>query len=594
LFTCSDAGVQKLPNSELASLAGNAARFFDYAVKGDLARFAANPDALEAAERIKAELERIEEVRICVLTDAALREKTVADIEVSGRRVTTDVWDMERLYRIRGDEVTRERIQIDFVKLLGKPLSCLEMKPPPQEYQTFLAILPGDLIFKLFEDYGPRLFEFNVRSFLQAKGNVNKGLQKTLKDEPGRFLAYNNGLTATADEIEVGHLNGETVIRTIRGLQIVNGAQTTASIHRAKKSDKVSLESVAVSMKLTLVDESRLQEFVPLIARFANTQNPIQFADLSASDRFQQQFEKLSETVWSPGERSRWFYERARGSYQMARNRDGTTKKEKKNFDAETPSSQHFGKTDLAKYLMTWWGLPHIVSRGSQKNYASFMGTLRERFGEDWVPDKDFYKDAIAQAILFKSTQSIVRKARLQSYGANVVAYLVALLSEQLCPKLSLLCIWESQQLSDELKGLIAELAPRVHAEIVSTAGNRNVTEWCKKEDCWTELRALKISVPDPAPPELSKEVVQIDHPPSVPDAGNGDAEEICMSLDMADWAKILVWAAQSPSVDAFDRRVIHTVSGYAFAGWDRVPSPKQALRCARVIEAGQKAGVIA
>ena len=115
------------------------------------------------------------------------------------------------------------------------------MKPRPKEYETYLVILPGELIYQLYEEFGARLFEFNVRSFLQAKGKVNKGLRDTLRNEPERFLAYNNGITATADEIEAGLFMGEMTISRVRGLQIVNGAQTTASIHRAKKADKIDI-----------------------------------------------------------------------------------------------------------------------------------------------------------------------------------------------------------------------------------------------------------------------------------------------------------------------------------------------------------------
>ena len=99
------------------------------------------------------------------------------------------VCDVERLQRLAGEEVSRDRIDIDFEKLLGRPTARLEMKPPPAEYETFLLVLPGDLIYSLYEELGPRLFEFNVRSFLQNKGHVNKGLRATLKAEPERFLA---------------------------------------------------------------------------------------------------------------------------------------------------------------------------------------------------------------------------------------------------------------------------------------------------------------------------------------------------------------------------------------------------------------------
>ncbi len=585
-----------LPPKEIARLSGWAARFFEYAAKGDHARFEGNPMAAEAASMIRDGLSRIEDVRIHVLTDARVRDRTVADITILGRDVQTEVWDIERLYRATGEEVSRDRIEVDFQELLGRPIACLEMKPPPEEYQTFLLVMSGDLIHQLYKKFGPRLFEFNVRSFLQAKGAVNKGIRKTIEEHPGRFLAYNNGLTATADEIEVGTFQGETVIHRLKGLQIVNGAQTTASIHRAKEEDKLPVDKVAVSMKLTLVPPARLEEFVPLIARFANTQNPIQIADLSASDRFHQQFETLSETVWCPGEESRWFYERARGSYEVARQRAGSSKAKKRDFDLEHPKTQHFGKADIAKYLMTWWGEPHTVSRGAQKNYAAFMFSLRERMGEDWEPEKAFYRETIAKAILFKAAQGVVRKAKLQSYGANVVTYMVAKLAADYGSRIDLEEVWDAQEASPELLAMLADWAPRIHAALVESAGKRNVTEWCKKDGCWEAIRALDLPVPSPEPPEFGDEP-DADEDESEDGAGNAPADDpvvVCMSLDGVAWAHVMAWAATTNQVEELDRKVAHTLSGYALSGWQKEPSIKQAVRGVRVIKAARKAGVLA
>ena len=48
------------------------------------------------------------------------------------------------------------------------------------------------MLARIYGEHGQRLLERNVRAFLQAKGKINKGLQKTLKEEPHRFLAYNS------------------------------------------------------------------------------------------------------------------------------------------------------------------------------------------------------------------------------------------------------------------------------------------------------------------------------------------------------------------------------------------------------------------
>jgi hypothetical protein len=580
-----------LPAQELERLAGRAARFFIYAATGDEERFQSSQTTAQAVARIRDELPRIEEVRVHILTNGLVRDKAIEELEIEGRLVEFSVWDLERLYRAAGEEVTRDRIEIDFTKLLGHPLPALEMKPPPAEYQTFLLVLPGEALARLYSQFGARLFEFNVRSFLQARGNVNKGIRETLKNEPERFLAYNNGLTATADEIEAGELNGETVIRKLRGLQIVNGAQTTASIHRAAKVDKIDISRVAVSVKLTRVQPSKLGEFVPLIARFANTQNPVQLADLSANNEFHIAIERLSEQTWAPGEESRWFYERARGAYEVARMRLGSTPAKRRDFDAEYPKGQRFTKTDLAKLWMSWWELPQIVSRGAQKNFVAFMAALPERFPEAWSPDPEFYRHTIALLIMLKAAHSAARKAAIQSYRANVVTYVLAKLHSVYADRIDLNLVWNEQSVTPEFFAMLVEWCRLVHEAIVAGAGARNVTEFCKKDECWERVRALTLPTPQPIPAELGGD--RVPPPKRIAEASADELINRCMSLNASDWGKVFAWASTSTEVTPFDLKVTNTIVGYAIDGWEKEPSAKQALRVGRVLEAAEKAGVL-
>ncbi|HEX5183395.1 MAG TPA: hypothetical protein VFW19_09625, partial [Allosphingosinicella sp.] len=59
-----------LPAHELSRLAGQAARFFGYAARGEHDRFQDSLSAKEAARRIKDELDRIEDIRIHIITNA--------------------------------------------------------------------------------------------------------------------------------------------------------------------------------------------------------------------------------------------------------------------------------------------------------------------------------------------------------------------------------------------------------------------------------------------------------------------------------------------------------------------------------------------
>lgn len=584
---------QHLGADDLSRLTGRAARFFGYAAAQDFDRFSDNEPAGNAARRIADELDRIEDVRVHVITNGLVRDRSIDPIEIAKRTVEFSVVDLERLFRASRETVTRDYIDIDFTEFIGRPIPCLEMKPRPKEYETYLLVLPGEVIFQLYEQFGARLFEFNVRSFLQAKGKINKGLRDTLRNEPERFLAYNNGVTATADEIQAGLFAGEMTIHRIRGLQIVNGAQTTASIHRAKKADRIDISRVAVSMKLTLVEPTKLVEFVPLIARYSNTQNVIQISDLSANNEFHITVEQLSERIWCPGEEQRWFYERARGAYQVAASRVGTTSARRKEFERECPRTNRFSKTDLAKFLMSWWRQPQIVSRGAQKNFAVFMAELPDRFPSGWKPDEVFYKEVVALAIQFRALQSIIRRAKLRSYGANVLAFTIAKLSDDLGSEIDLLSIWEAQGISTELTTVLDDWVPRIHAAIIAGAGRSNVTEWCKKDESWSHIKALDLGVTSIVSPETRGGATRSQTIRSHDEEENEDLISACCGIDGAGWTKVVAWGAEAGRITNFDQRVALTLAGYALQGWQKKPSFKQARIGVRVLRAAADAGII-
>jgi hypothetical protein len=99
------------------------------------------------------------------------------------------------------------------------------------------AIMPGQGLAMLYKQFGARLLEQNVRSFLQFAGKINKGIRDTIRNEPQMFLAFNNGIAATADHIELDEEN--RYIKNIKNLQIVNGGQTTASIFNTERKKKL-------------------------------------------------------------------------------------------------------------------------------------------------------------------------------------------------------------------------------------------------------------------------------------------------------------------------------------------------------------------
>jgi len=496
---------RSLGKPDTRRLASLAVSFFSRVVNGHSSRLV--EPAFESASRmvqdVREAMEELTHVRVVILSDGHAKDRAVESFQVGSYRVDVDVWDLSRLARrFAGGIRSREDIVIDFVELLGGPLACLPAPSSDSRYRAYLTVLSGDTLAQIYARYRARLLEANVRSFLQARGKVNKGIRNTLLEDPGSFFAYNNGLSVTVDEADFVSVGQQQHLKVVRGLQIVNGAQTTASIHRAADRDGADLSAVFIPVKVTLVDGMHLEEMVPNISRYSNSQNVIKIDDFTANNPFHRALEQLSRSVWIPGESGRWFYERARGQFQVEQSR-ATTVAQRKAFTAQTPKLRVFTKTDLAKFFMAWEGRPDIVSLGAQKCFVRFMDEYVNRARIPVELSPDWYKDLIGRAIVFKAAQRAAVHEALSSYRANVVAYTVALLAVRSGDALRLRRVWDEQNVSEPLFNLMVSWAQPIHGALVRTAGAKNVTEWCKKPECWTVLQQLELPGEIPKLPEV-------------------------------------------------------------------------------------------
>jgi hypothetical protein len=553
-------------------------------------------EVFDMALRIHDVRPRVAKVRLFLLTDGISRSEFRLAEEVDGVEISYHIWDIRRLHRLATSGQRREPIEIDFVSRFGKAIPCLHAAGNGADYAAYLAIFPGDVLNEIYAQYGPRLLELNVRSFLQARGKVNQGIRRTILEEPERFLAYNNGISCTVSELELTDLpGGGRGIRSMKGLQIVNGGQTTASLHHAVRRDKADVSHIHVQAKVTVVDEDRLNELVPLVSRYANSQNRINEADFSANDPFHVRVEELSRTIWAPAtggtqRQTRWFYERARGQYPDALGREGTTARQRK-FKQEHPSNQKFTKTDLAKFENTWDQLPHVVSRGAQKNFAEF--TLRLASRGKVVPDASYFQQLVAKAILFRRAERLVSAQDFGGYRANIVTYTLAYLAHHTAHRLDLDRIWREQDISDALGEAIVDVSHEVHRVLTNPPGGANITEWAKKEACWDRICELEIGVPTALEAELiSLERARKTKPVSGIDAP--DEEERRLIADLAaipaeTWFELSHWAKQTGNLQGWQRAIAFGLGKRASQG--REPSRKQAVQGIRILEEARRLG---
>lgn len=544
--------------------------------------FQKDNDAYEFAISVFQNKNNIKTVRICALTNGLVKPIPFKNITIGGAEVSFNIWDVDRLYRCVSSGKMRETIEIDFEEKFQTTIPCIENNTS-DKYSVYLAIINGELLAALYDEFRDRLLEKNVRSFLQVKGGVNKGIRDTLRDEPDMFLAYNNGISVTAESVEiVRDENGKPSIKSIRDMQIVNGGQTTASIFNARNDKKIAadLSKVYVQMKLSVIQSTEaMDEIVPRISTFANTQNKIQVADFSANDPFHRRIEELSRTIWAPAQGGlkpqNWFYERARGQYADMLVRESTPKRKKEYKDTHPL----FTKTDLAKYENTWDQLPYQVSEGAQKNFHKFMLRLQERKG--FAPDETYYQNLIAKAIMFRQTEKLVQKQQYGGYRANIVTYTLAYLSHKTAQRIDLERIWKEQRLSTALEHEIIEVSKFVQQMIVNPPSGANISEWCKKEKCWLAIRDYAYDIS----PTLQAELLSVARPSAVakPAANSINAvteeeqkliDEVA-SISAETWFALSRWAKETKNFQPWQRSLLFSVGG--LVGRGQKPSVKQA-----------------
>ena len=451
-------------------------------------------------------------LRLHVLTDRPISER-IREIKHNdtkdGIPVSCQIWDVTRLKRIHDAHSIRDDLFVDLADLPGGGLVALAATVGDADYDAYLTVVPGEAIADIYLRHGSRLLEGNVRTFLGRRGKINRGIATTLSTVPRRFFAYNNGIAATASSVtKVEGPSGTILLTGIADLQIVNGAQTTASLAALKREGKLPVGAVAVPMKLSVVAPTVAEELVPLISRFANSQNSVRESDFFANHPFHQRMEEISRRILAPAvggalTRTHWYYERARG--QHLNDQAGMTPSKRDQFLRQNPRSQVITKTDLAKVESCFDLLPDTACRGAEKAFVAFAehvtGEWKEERQRSTYSD-DWYRTAVARMILFRATEAIISKAPWYEggYRAQAVAYTCARLSKLVQQnsaggRLDYLRVWSSQSVDAVLERQILAIAEVMMSVLRSPPlAGQNISEWAKQQAC--RSRALEATVP--------------------------------------------------------------------------------------------------
>ncbi len=486
--------IEKLWKTDIDKALKQASKFYRICKTKYFEEAEESGEGYKAYEYIKQYSSETEVVNIILITNNEAVLHVPEDIVIGKTTIKFDVWDIERLYQCLFQNVQAAQVVIRLKSKYLNPIHLIKVADVNSAYDCYIGVISGELLAKIYKDEGQKLIERNVRSFLQATGNINKGIRDTLSSEPHMFMAYNNGISTIAESIEIDEeksTNELAVITVLNGWQIVNGGQTTASIYNAFQN-KTDLSKVSAQIKLTVIkNKEKTNEIIANISKYANSQNKINMSDFSANDEYHIRMEQLSRNTYIPAEKGksldRWFFERARGQYLVEVNRQPTLAL-KKQFKEHNPKSRCISKTVAAKCIMAWRGYPYIVSKGLETNFIIFSEMIKK--GEIPPPSEEVYKDMISKVILFNECDKIIAEHKFGGFKAQQNYYTVALIGKYFSEKVDVDYIWSTQSISPILAQVIEKVMYEVWNHFMNpTTPGINIGQWCKKEDCWELLQ---------------------------------------------------------------------------------------------------------
>lgn len=455
----------------------------------------------------------ITKVCIYLVSDRPLGTSTgkIPELSLGTTEVQVQIWDIARLARVEASIGGREQIAIDFISEYQEGIPALPVGlDETSHYDSYMCVMPGRILADLYDRFGGRILEQNVRAFLGDSRKVNRGIRDTLRTQPERFFAFNNGLTVTVSGLDTAiHALGHTEIVKVSDLQIVNGGQTTASLYWARKAG-LDLSKVRVQMKLSRLPEEGFEDAVHNIARFANAQNAVSASDLFAGHPYFKRLEGMSrQTLAPPGKPgdapSYWYFERTTGSYKVELRRK--TGLAAKTWQLLNPKKQLLTKTDVARYEATFENMPHQVSSGAQKNIAAFGKIIEKAWNADPTTfDLFYYQRLVCRAILARALDAAIPAQ--EWYPGSILrpltTYTLSLMSSRmresgLQPSYS--DLWKLQQAPTafmrealRIARLVLPLLQEIPEEQVR---NRLITEWVKREACWHRVVESDIQLSD-------------------------------------------------------------------------------------------------
>lgn len=473
----------------------------------------------------KGALERLD---ICIVTDAIIDQENLENrINISNTDIECRIyyWDLKKWNDLKRSKSKRVPINIDFNDQEYELYNIQFLEKKANINLTYyLSAFPGNLIADLYDYHNTRLLENNVRVFLSANRKANKAIRDTIKTDPIKFFSYNNGISATAESVVIE--NGK--IQKINDFQIVNGGQTTATIHYARKKDRENLDKVFVAVKITaLKKDNEYSQTVSNISKAANTQSAIRSSDFYANDPMLIGIERLSLKIPAQNNDGRniyYFFERMSGQYNVTKNSRGT-KRNQRIWEEGHPKVFSYNKIDISRWYNCMELMPHVAALSAEKQFTNFMEEKNFKRKDITVSR---YKTLVGYGLVFTRIRKLCGTKNSRVYptiiGDSSVAMATTIYAMSYLHFITKGCLnyWEiynfKYDLCESLQSKERKINPldEVLVEIIKACwkqiaifGGTSAQEQTKKQACWDFVRS-NISLDDELKSELKPFIISL------------------------------------------------------------------------------------
>ena len=612
-----------LTNTQIDELYAAMRNFIDESVNGDISAYCDDSDpAISIAKEIKNKMSKslltteILRFRFIILSNSILskRVKRLKKEDFLDRNVTLDIWDIERFYETYASksseiiEIETKDFNCDGIQFLKADIGT------NANYDAYLGIVPGKFLADIYDAYGSKLLQGNIRAFLSIRGKVNKGIRETIIKSPENFFTYNNGIAVVARFVRFS--DDGTKIVYLKDPQIINGGQTTASLANAVIKNEIKdggMDNLFVPMKLTVLnveddmsedDIERYNSITKTISQCANSQNAVSDADFFSNHPFHVLMEQLSRKKMTPPVNGNpyqtiWFYERSRGKWEQEQMKMNASERAK--FCEKHPKHQVIKKEKLAKCLNAFAMNPHEVCQSSAINFSRFAKTIDNIYetSKECINEVYFSK-CVCSVIIFDSLDKRINKADWYPTGGNkaqIIPYAIAKLMSMLPKNMDLdwKLIWQKQEMYSALERELMRIAHSVHNFFEKEAQGGLVRSMARKADTWSKCKSLDWSLSDEFISTLvSKSEMKQEEAAAKRERkfnSNIDASVEIFNLGADYWQKVYSDLSKEKIISYGDVAFIGSIADYIRKA--SLPSAAQCKRLLKIVEKAEDKGYI-